>query len=279
MGTSLRLAVNTSIFDGYDLETTLATIKKCGFNFFELAYNQGYVGNLSQDLFGIENANNINKLKEKYQLSTLALGCTMDLSSDNFVEIFSPRLCFARLIGAKYINVCTAKRENKDKMIGNLKSLRPVLEETGCVLCLENGGDYNFNAFITIEEGVELLNELGNDVYSINFDPGNMVTYDRRLDVIAQSVKSLDYVQYFHIKDVCISDGKFRFIPIEGKGLIDYGKIISCLQRRDIPCSFEIPLRMYRNLDSTPGRLDVDTELCVIEDTLIKSRQYIEEIR
>lgn len=275
---SLRLAVNTSIYDGYDLETTLSSIKKCGFNFFELAYNQGYVGNLNQELFGVENAKNINRLKEKYQLSTIAIGCTMDLSSDNFLEIFAPRLYFARSIGVKYVNVCTTKSENKAKMVDNLKSLRPALEETGCILCLENGGDYNFNAFITIEEGIELLNELGNDVYSINFDPGNMVTYDKTLDVTQQSLKSLDYVKYFHIKDVCIADNKFRFIPVDGNGLIDYKNIVSQLKKMNIPCSFEIPLRIYRDLDSTPRRFEKAAELSIIEETLIKSRKYIEGI-
>lgn len=278
MTNSLRLAVNTSIFDGYDLDTTLATIKKCGFNFFELAYNQGYVGNLNQDLFGIENANKVNKLKQKYQLATLALGCTMDLSANDFLSIFSPRLHFAKLIGATYINVCTTKLENKAKMVSNLKSLRPVLEETGCILCLENGGDYNFDAFITLEDGIELLNELGNDVYSINFDPGNMMTFDKTLDVVTQSMKSLDCIRYFHIKDVCIRDEKFRFISVEGKGLIDYSRIVSELKKRDIPCSFEIPLRIYRDLDSTPHRFEHMVDLAVIEKTLIKSRKYIESI-
>lgn len=278
MTKSLRLAVNTSVFDGYDLDTTFATIKKCGFNFFELAYNQGYVGNLNQDLFGAENANKVNELKQKYQLETLALGCTMDLSADGFLAIFSPRLHFAKLIGATYINVCTTKRANKAKMVSNLKSLRSVLEETGCILCLENGGDYNFNAFITMKEGMALLEELGDDVYSINFDPGNMVTYDKTLDVVVQSLLSLDYVRYFHIKDVCIAENKFRFIPVEGKGLIDYRRIVSELKQRDIPCSFEIPLRMYRDSDSTPHIFEEAADLAIIEETLIKSRKYIESI-
>ncbi|HBO39004.1 MAG TPA: sugar phosphate isomerase/epimerase [Pasteurellaceae bacterium] len=278
MKNAVKLSVNTSIYDGYDLETTLYSIKKCGFDYFELAYNQGYVGNLHQNLFSVENANYVNSLKNKYRLSTLALGCTTDLAVDNFVDIFAPRLHFANLIGAKYINVCTAKLEDKDKMIANLKLLKPVLQETGCILCLENGGDYNFNAFVTIEEGVEILNELGDEVYSINFDPGNMATYDKRINVFEQAMKSLDYVRYFHIKDVCISDGKFRFIPIEGKGLVDYREIILGLKQRNIPCSVEIPLRIYRNLDSSPRRFQYETELPIIEDTLVKSREYIESI-
>lgn len=274
----MKLAVNTSIFDGYDIETTFSTIKKCGYNFFELAYNQGYVGNLNQELFGKENAEKINRLKEKYDLSTFAMGATMDLSVDGFLGIFAPRIYFAQSIGVKYINVCTTKLENKAKMISNLKSLRPVLEQTGCVLCLENGGDYNFNAFITMDEGIELLQELGDDVYSINFDPGNMVTYNKQLDVFAESIQSLDYSQYFHIKDVVIAEDKFRFIPVTGQGMINYASIVAELKQRNIPCSFEIPLRIYRELDSTPQRLDVPVELAVIEETLIKSREYIESI-
>lgn len=276
MSNALRLAVNTSIFDGYDLETTLSSIKKCGYDFFELAYNQGYVGNLNQELFGQENAAKINHLKEKYALSTLAMGATMDLSVDNFLEIFSPRLYFAQSIGVKYINVCTTKIENKAKMIHNLKSLRPVLEETGCILCLENGGDYNFNAFITMAEGIELLNELGNDVYSINFDPGNMLTYDKTLDVQTESMQSLDYVQYFHIKDAIIQENKFRFVPVQDKGLIRYRDIVAQLKARDIPCSFEIPLRIYRDLDSTPHRFESAVDISIILETLIRSREFVE---
>lgn len=278
MTKALRLAVNTSIYDGYDLETTLSSIKKCGYNFFELAYNQGYVGDLNQDLFGRENAENINRLKEKYGLSTLALGATMDLSTENLFEIFVPRLRFAQSIGVKYINVCTTKMANKAQMVENLKSLTPILDETGCVLCLENGGDYNFNAFISMQDGIELLEELGSEHFSINFDPGNMVTYDKTLDVLTESKTSLDYVKYFHIKDVVIDDNKFRFIPVENKGLINYEPIVSQLKSRDIPCSFEIPLRIYRDLDSTPRRFYNPVDLDVIEETLIKSRQYIENI-
>ncbi|KAE9529369.1 sugar phosphate isomerase/epimerase family protein [Testudinibacter aquarius] len=277
MDNKLTLSVNTSIYDGYDLETTLASIKKCGFDHFELAYNQGYVGNLNQNLFSVENANMVNNLKHKYALSTLALGCTMDLSTDGLFDIFSSRLHFAQLIGAKYINVCTTKLENKQKMLENLKFLRPLLEETGCVLCLENGGDYNFDAFITLEDGVTLLDILGKDIYALNFDPGNMFTYNKELNLNSQSVNSLAYSQYFHIKDVVILEDKFVFTPI-GDGVINYQYIIQILKQKNIPCSLEIPLRMYRDLDSTPRRKENKVDINLIEETLIKSREYIENI-
>lgn len=51
MESKIKLAVNTSIYDGYDLETIFSSIRKCGFQFFELAYNQGYVSDFKEDRF------------------------------------------------------------------------------------------------------------------------------------------------------------------------------------------------------------------------------------
>ncbi|MCW9710463.1 sugar phosphate isomerase/epimerase [Avibacterium sp. 21-586] len=277
MNNHFKLAVNTSIYDGYDLETIFCSIKKCGFNYFELAYNQGYVGNLNQDLFSKENADRINSLKSKYGLSTFSLGCTMDLSTDNLGDIFSPRIRFAHLIGAKYINVCTTKRENKVKLIDNLKLLTALLQENDCVLCLENAGDYNFSAFTELDDGLEILDKLDSKLYAINFDPGNMFTYDSNLNVTEQSLKSLKYCQHFHIKDVVIEDNKFKFVPI-GDGVIDYREVIKILKDNNICCSLEIPLRIYRELDSTPKRYPNKVDLNLIEETLIKSAKYINNI-
>ncbi|WP_245853301.1 sugar phosphate isomerase/epimerase family protein [Pasteurella oralis] len=274
---NMKLAVNTSIYDGYDLDTTLSSIKKCGFNFFELAYNQGYVSNLKEDLFSQTNADYIHSLKQKYQLNTLALGCTMDLATDNLDVIFLPRIKFANLIGARYINVCTAQLINKDKLIKNLISLKPLLKEFNCILCLENAGDYNFNAFTTLNDGIELLEILGTEYYALNFDPGNMMTYQPNLDVVSQAIQSITHCCYFHIKDVITDQDKFRFVPI-GQGEINYKPIIEQLIKETIPCSLEIPLRLYRELDSTPKKTTEKIPLEVIENTLIKSNEYIKNI-
>ncbi|WP_273391946.1 sugar phosphate isomerase/epimerase family protein [Actinobacillus porcinus] len=278
MANSLRLAVNTSIYDGYDMDVVFNSIKKCGFKFFELAYNQGYISNLSSSIFSDQNANYINALKEKYGLSTLALGCTMDLATDGLVDIFEERLIFAHKIGAKYINVCTTKSDKKEKLLKNLISLCPLLKENDTILCLENGGDYNYNAFVTVEDGIALLSNLEKEFYALNFDPGNMVTLNKEIDVVSQSLKSIPYCQYFHVKDVDIVDDKFLFIPVQGKGMIDYATIIPRLKELDIPFSFEIPLRMYRDLDSTPRKSEKIVDLDEIERTLIISREYIENL-
>ncbi|HDR0619578.1 sugar phosphate isomerase/epimerase family protein [Pasteurella multocida] len=277
MESKIKLAVNTSIYDGYDLETIFSSIRKCGFQFFELAYNQGYVNDFKEDRFSEKHAGEINLLKDKYQLNTLALGCTMDLATDDLSSIFLPRLQFAHLIGAKYINVCTTQLVNKNKLIQNLISLRPLLARFDCILCLENAGDYNFNAFTTLEDGTELLHLLGDERYALNFDPGNMMTYQPHLDIVQQALDSMQYCRYFHVKDVVVQKDRFNFVTI-GQGEIDYSLIVNKLIERDIPFSFEIPLRIYRELDSTPKRIEGLIPLPLIETTLIESKKYIDDI-
>ncbi|MCL7795861.1 sugar phosphate isomerase/epimerase family protein, partial [Pasteurella multocida] len=233
MESKIKLAVNTSIYDGYDLETIFSSIRKCGFQFFELAYNQGYVSDFKEDRFSEKHAGEINLLKDKYQLNTLALGCTMDLATDDLSSIFLPRLQFAHLIGAKYINVCTTQLVNKNKLIQNLISLKPLLARFDCILCLENAGDYNFNAFTTLEDGIELLHLLGDERYALNFDPGNMMTYQPHLDIVQQALDSMQYCRYFHVKDVVVQKDRFNFVTI-GQGEIDYSLIVNKLIERDI---------------------------------------------
>ncbi|MFK3558069.1 sugar phosphate isomerase/epimerase family protein [Pasteurella multocida] len=277
MESKIKLAVNTSIYDGYDLETIFSSIRKCGFQFFELAYNQGYVSDFKEDRFSEKHAGEINLLKDKYQLNTLALGCTMDLATDDLSSIFLPRLQFAHLIGAKYINVCTTQLVNKNKLIQNLISLKPLLARFDCILCLENAGDYNFNAFTTLEDGIELLHLLGDERYALNFDPGNMMTYQPHLDIVQQALDSMQYCRYFHVKDVVVQKDKFNFVTI-GQGEIDYSLIVNKLIESDIPFSFEIPLRIYRELDSTPKKIEGLIPLSLIETTLIESKKYIDDI-
>lgn len=272
-----KLSVNMSIFDGYNIDEALASVKSCGYQYFELAYNQGYVGNIDPILFSENNANHINQLKDKYQLNTVALGCTMDLAASNMVELFKQRIIFAHKIGATYLNVCTAKMSDYNQLITNLKGISPILKEYGCILCLENGGDYNYNAFIFIEDGLKIINDVNSDAISINFDPGNMVTYNQNLDVQQQSLSAIPHCSYFHIKDVKIEKNEFYF-PSIGQGIINYTPIVTELRALSIPVSFEIPLRMHRLPDSTPIRSNSIVDKFIIEKTLKDSLNYIKSL-
>lgn len=270
-----QLAVNTAMFDGHDLELAFSTIQQAGFHYVELAYNEGYVGNLNPSLFTAESAARVKDLLQRFELSTLALGCTMNLAGPGMLDKFRLRIQFARMIGARCLNACTTSMAERDLLIKNLRILGPEAQDNGCIICLENGGDYNYNAFAEAEDGLELLEEINHPAVALNVDPGNMLSLCPDLDPVEQTMDMLSACEHFHIKDVIIQDGEFYF-PAIGGGIIDYATILPALAEQGIPCSLEIPLRMHRLADSTPVRSPELAPIAQSLDILVRSRQAIE---
>lgn len=270
-----QLAVNTAMFDGHDLELAFSTIQQAGFHYVELAYNEGYVGNLNPSLFTAESAARVKDLLQRFELSTLALGCTMNLAGPGMLDKFRLRIQFARMIGARCLNACTTSMAERDLLIKNLRILGPEAHDNGCIICLENGGDYNYNAFAEAEDGLELLEEINHPAVALNVDPGNMLSLCPDLDPVEQTMDMLSACEHFHIKDVIIQDGEFYF-PAIGDGIIDYATILPALAEQGIPCSLEIPLRMHRLADSTPVRSPELAPIAQSLDILVRSRQAIE---
>ncbi|QBH97543.1 sugar phosphate isomerase/epimerase [Limnobaculum zhutongyuii] len=272
-----QMAVNTAMFDGHDLDSAFSTIQQAGYRYLELAYNEGYVGNLNASLFSTSSISHIKELLQKYDLSTIALGCTMNLAGANMLEKFRLRIRFAHALGIRCLNACTTEQKERQKMIDNLKILAPEAADYGCVICLENGGDYNYDAFTSAEDGIRLLDELDHPAIALNIDPGNMLSLCPELDPVEQVLAMLPYSQHFHIKDVEMRGDQFWF-PAIGDGVIDYKTILPALAKRAIPCSLEIPLRMHRLADSTPLRSDQLAPLEKSLDILVRSRLAIEKM-
>lgn len=251
--TLTQLAVNTAMFDGHDLAHAFTIIAETGYRYLELAYNEGYVGNLNPTLFSTASAHRVKELMQENGLSTVALGCTMNLAGADTVEKFRLRIRFAHMLGVRCLNACTTQLPEREQMIKNLRKIAPEAADSGCIICLENGGDPNYDAFTTAEDGIRLLEEIGHPAVALNIDPGNMLSLAPELDPVEQTLAMLPYAAHFHIKDVEMRDGEFWF-PAIGDGVIDYGAILPALADRGIPCSLEIPLRMHRQSDSWPVR-------------------------
>ncbi len=272
MTQQMIVGVNTAMFDGIDLETTFRTVHEAGFTVIELAYNQGYVGNLDPALFGSENAERVKELFGRYRLRSIALGCTINLAGADAVEQFRARIRFAHDIGATYLNTCTAKREDYARLVRNLRILAPEAADRGCVICVENGGDPNYDAFAVAREGRQLLEDVGHDAVAFNVDPGNMVSLRPDMAAIDQALEMLDGMRHCHIKDVRTVNGEF-FFPAIGQGQLDYRPLLQALARRNIPCSLEIPLRMHRQADSWPLRADSPVPVEQSREVLLQSRR------
>lgn len=272
----LLIGVNTAMFDGLETDIAFRTIKEAGFRYVELAYNQGYVGDMPPELFGEENALRISELLEKHQLRTHSLGATMNMGSVDTVAQFSRRIRFASMIGAKWINVCVGRSADRARIIANLRELAPVADDNGCVICLENGGDPNYDVFRLANDGFELLNAVGSPAVAFNVDAGNIVSLCPDVDPIEQAIAMLPGAQHCHLKDLQVRDGEVHFTPM-GYGQLNYMPMLKELAALSIPCSLEIPLRMHRQRDSYPVRGDSPIDPMRSLEVLIQSRNMLEK--
>lgn len=278
MSHSLKLGVNTSIFDGHDMDVAFSLIKQTGYKYVELAYNQGYVGDLDDSLFSPGNAERIRKLLDKHQLKTLALGCTFNLARAEAVSWLQTRIQFAQRIGVNLLNVCTASRRDYAALVKNLQQIAPVLQQAECQLLIENGGDHNYDAFALTHEGEQLLHDVNASSIAFNGDAGNMVSLRPEADAIGEVLQMLPNMRHCHIKDVVKLENEYRF-PAIGQGLLDYSRLIPVLAAHEIPCTLEIPLRMHRLADSTPQRSSTPVPVDRIVNVLSESKRFIDSIR
>lgn len=272
----LVIGINTAMFDGLEADVAFSTIRQAGFGYVELAYNQGYVGDMPPALFGEENARTIRDLLEKHQLRTHSLGATMNMGAEDTVAQFRRRIGFASLIGAKWINVCVGRSADRQQIISNLRELAPFAEEHQCVICLENGGDPNYDVFRLADDGFALLEAIGSPAVAFNVDAGNIVSLCPGVDAINEAIAMLPGAQHCHLKDLEVRDGEVYFTPI-GQGQLNYVPMLKELEARAIPCSLEIPLRMHRQRDSYPVRGDAPVDAGRSLEVLLQSRAALEK--
>lgn len=273
----LIIGVNTAMFDGLDIDVAFSTIRKAGFSYVELAYNQGYVGDLPPELFSENNAHYILELLEKYQLRTHSLGATMNMGTEDTVAQFTQRIRFANMIGATWINICVGRLADRARIIANLRELAPIAKDNQCVICLENGGDPNYNVFGLAEEGFTLLEDVASAEVAFNVDAGNIVSLCPETDAIEQAIAMLPAARHCHLKDLEHRDGEIYFTPF-GQGELHYPSMLKELEMRKIPCSLEIPLRMHRQRDSWPVRGDSPIDPAISLEVLIQSRENLEKM-
>jgi sugar phosphate isomerase/epimerase len=273
----LVIGVNTAMFDGVDTDVAFRTIREAGFRYVELAYNQGYVGDMPPELFQEGNARHIRELLEKHGLRTHSLGATMNMGAQDAVSQFTQRIRFASMIGATWINICVGRSADRARIISNLRELAPIAEEHQCVICLENGGDPNYDVFRLAEDGFALLDAIDSTAVAFNVDAGNIVSLCPDADAIAEAINMLPGAQHCHLKDLEVRNGEVHFTPM-GQGQLNYVPMLKALEARAIPCSLEIPLRMHRQRDSYPVRADAPIDPARSLDVLIQSREALEKM-
>lgn len=269
-----KLGFNSAIFDGHPEAYVFETLKKAGVRYVELAYNRGYTGQIGNDLFSPDNADRLRREIAGNGLETVALGCTFDLGEENAALQLELRIRFAQRLGVTWLNICTGAMRDRAAIINCLKRTAPVAEDAGCRICIENGGDANYDAFATAEDGISILEEVDHPALAVNYDPGNTCSLRPGLNLVQEVKAILPYCAHFHIKDVVRDNTGYWFPPI-GQGMIDYETILKMVFDMGLPCSLEIPLRMHRKPDAWPVRSDTPVERHRIETVIQESLAYI----
>nr|WP_312239566.1 hypothetical protein [Pantoea sp.] len=89
-------------------------------------------------------------------------------------------------------------------------------------MLIENGGDYNYDAFALTHEGEQLLRDVNASSIAFNGDASNMASLRPEADAIGELLQMLPNMRHCSIKDVAKRDHEYRF-PAIGQGLLDYG--------------------------------------------------------
>ena len=150
-----------------------------------------------------------------------------------------------------------------------MANIRPLADEAkamGISICLETHG----GLLATGEISKRLIQDIGKDNISINYDPGNVIFYGgvRPEDDIK---KSADTVGHMHVKDQIGGPGVWNFPPT-GTGEVDFQTIFAELDKAGFNgiCSVEVEFQG----EPWPALPDVDAAMKASYEFV---RQFVSE--
>lgn len=269
-----QIAVSLAAFDGYAPEVALDSIAACDARCVELAYIVGYTEIFDQSSFTHAEARRWSSLLAERKLTCNAVSAHIDLGLEDAVEVFRPRMDFARSLGASVINTNAAHRSRGAQFYRNIEMLARHGEAIGLVIGLENPGNGEDNLFNLAADGAALLRSLNLPSLGLNFDAANLASHRPDADVTQETLASLPYCIHYHLKDVARRPDGWHFTPL-GTGDIDHAAILPALARLpDLPVSLELPLRLRRGSNARPIRAPEALPLAEIEAAVTASLAY-----
>lgn len=271
------VSVSTAIYDGYDTDTALNELAKAGVHYVEPAFIQGYMGDFTEADFSDQKATAFRKRLDNLGLSCLAMSSHIDLGAKNAVDIFKGRMAFAKGIGTQMIISNTSKQVRKRLFLKNMERLAAFAAEIGLVIAIENPGHGRDDLFPNGSGVKSLLTEIGSEFIRINYDVGNIYTYNHgQIDILGDLEPILPMVNHLHLKDLVVQNNGWQFCGI-GKGLIDFPAVIELLKKHspELPLALEVPLRLrrpgYADPERAPGRVPLE----IINQELKESLAYV----
>jgi len=242
-----RLAASTNSYHTYSLEEALSGIAGAGFKSVELTSVPGWTEHVRRDATEEELAY-VKELLAKHGLAAVSLSGHSDLVSQSGIAEFRKALKIANKLGVKYVTTSTgghdassagSLEEQRQSFMANIRPLADEARAMGIDICLETHG----GLLATGEISKRLIQDIGKDNISINYDPGNVIFYGGVLP--QDDIKgSADFVGHMHVKDQIGGKGVWHF-PATGTGEVQFQTIFSELDKVgfDGVCSVEVEFR------------------------------------
>ena len=235
------IAVSTNTYHGFTVDQALEGIAAAGFKYVELTAVRNWTEHIMPDKAEHE----LDRVKAKMEnlgLECIALSGHCNLTETERLNDFRANMALARRFGASYIISSTGEAHfgkeeafADDVLIENITSLLGDLERHNLKLGIEVHGEYG-----TGEAVARVVKGVNSPRVGVNFDTANVVYYGGT-DPMKDLEKSLDSVNYVHLKDKVGMDKSWNF-PAVGKGELDLLGTISYLDAhgRNVPLSIEV---------------------------------------
>lgn len=235
------IAVNSNCYHGYSLEDAIRGIAQAGFHAIELTATKGWTEHVMPSM-SFHQLLSVQRLLKENGLAVIGLSGHCNLQDEERLPDFIENIRLAHFFGARYIVSSIGEAHLKDRMesgdetlVSHIRSLLPLLEETGMVLVLETHGKEGTGMAVD-----KIVRKVASPLVGINYDTANVIFYGGVKDIDDLRSCARD-VKYLHIKDKAGKSDEWDF-PALGNGYVPFPTIFSLLDEtgNDAPLSLEI---------------------------------------
>ncbi|MGV2987837.1 sugar phosphate isomerase/epimerase family protein [Vibrio sp. E150_011] len=273
-------SISTVAYAGYDLDQALDSIANIGVRNIELAFIQGAVYDLLEGDLSPEMAKRIRELLANKQMRCTSLAAHCELNLDNCAERLLKRVQFCAELPCPRLILYAPRDASLRQFQEAAKQAFDLARLSGIKILLENVGDTQPYVLNDADDGKSIVVEWGAEGMGINFDPGNFLSHRPNLDVLEHAVKSLDFAEHIHLKDLTQRNNVWCCCEL-GEGSGRYKELLQfAKQQQSIPFfSIESPYALERlTCGSTRLKSKADLlSLKEIEARLSKSVRFIKQ--
>ncbi|GGX98174.1 hypothetical protein GCM10007160_27090 [Litchfieldella qijiaojingensis] len=276
--TASYMSVSTAAYDGYGFPEIFPSLARCGVKQVEVAFIEGYVEAFSDDDLTTAYGRELQEEMRRNDQECRYFSGHIDLGESNACQRLEARCRFASALGASFVITNAASLASSEIFLAQADELAAIARHYGMRILLENPGNRVANLFDHSAHIAPMLRKLETPEFGINFDVGNLLSHCPDIDPLADALAAVSWGDHFHIKSCSKVAEGIVFTPL-GRGDIDEAPLLRELMKEGIPFSLELPFRLCRDRDAQPWRLDSAVPMKEIEENIIRSIRWINDIK